>query len=130
MVLWGFKCQDKIKIAVEAKTTVPFDRLEPFQDDIKYLPKEEYEKARESILNNGFSFAVHVWKKDKHYYIIDGHQRVFTIRQMVEQEKFKCPPLPVALVGAKSFKEAKMKVLAGVSPIRQNKRARRIRLHW
>lgn len=104
-----------IRIAVEAKQTVPLTQLVPFQEDIKTISKESYERARESILENGFCFAVHVWKNKGKNYIIDGHQRVFALTQLVEHEGYKCPPLPVALVKAKTFQEAKMKVLAGVS---------------
>jgi hypothetical protein len=104
-----------IKITVEAKTTIPLAKLEPFQDEIKTLPKEEYERMRANILKYGFSFAVHVWKDKGKNYIIDGHQRTFTLRQLETIEGYEIPPIPVAIVQAKSFKEAKQKVLAGAS---------------
>lgn len=105
----------KIRIAVSAKMTMPLEKLEPFQGELKTLPKEEYEQLRGNILKYGFSFAIHVWQDDGHNYIIDGHQRVFALTHMKTVEKYVVPELPVALVEAKSFKEAKEKVLAGTS---------------
>lgn len=104
-----------IKIAVEGKTTLPLDSLEPFQEDIKTLSKERYELLRESIINNGISFVVHVWQKGGKNHIIDGHQRVFVLKQLVEIEGFEIKDIPVALVKAKTIEEAKIKVLAGAS---------------
>lgn len=104
-----------IKVAVEAKKTLPLGKLEPFQQDIKTLSKEQYEKLRTNILKNGFSFAVHVWQNKGKNYIIDGHQRIFAVKQLVDIEGYEMPPVPVAVVKAASFKEAKRKVLAGAS---------------
>jgi hypothetical protein len=107
--------EKRIKIAVAAKTLLPVDKLEPFQGDLKRLDKEEYERLRGNILKYGFSFALNVWQNKGHNYIIDGHQRLFTIQQLIKVEGYKCPQLPVTLMDAKSFQEAKEKVLSGAS---------------
>lgn len=104
-----------LKIEVKGATTIDYRKLEPFQGDLKALEREEYEAMRESLLKNGFSFTIHVWKSKGKNYIIDGHQRLFTVKKMAEDDGYKIPALPVSVVSASSFKAAKMKILAGVS---------------
>lgn len=104
-----------IKIAVQAKETIPYNQLEPFQGELKTLSKEQYERMRSNILKYGFSFAVHVWKHEGHNYIIDGHQRMFTVKHLAEVEHYDVPEIPIAIVEAATFQEAKQKILAGAS---------------
>lgn len=107
--------QKTVKIEVKGATTVPMEKLEPFQGELKTLERAEYEALRENILKNGFSFTIHVWQHKNKNYIIDGHQRLFAVKQMAEVDGYKIPPLPVSIVQAKTFAAAKLKVLAGVS---------------
>lgn len=107
--------QRTLKIAVRGSQTLPLEKLEPFQGSLKHLEKTEYENLRKTLIDFGFSFVVHVWQDKKSYYIIDGHQRIFTLNQMKKIEGWKIPEIPVALVEAKSFAEAKRKVLAAAS---------------
>lgn len=104
-----------IRIECEAKTTLPLDKLIPFQDKIKTLPREQYEKFRKVLIEQGVKFSKHVWKNGNKYYIIDGHQTVYTLTKLRDEEGYKVPNLPVTLVKAKSLKEAKLAVLAGAS---------------
>lgn len=104
-----------IKIAVEGKLALSMDDLQPFQGDLKTLGKEDYEKFRNNILKYGYSFVIHIWRFQGKNYIIDGHQRLSLLKQMKEVEGYEIPPLPVAVVEAASFKEAKRKILAGTS---------------
>ena len=104
-----------IVIAAEGALAVPFQSLEPFQDNIKRIEKEQYEKLRKSIIEQGFSFAVHVWQHEGHNYIIDGHQRMFVLKHMHEVEGWEIPDIPITLVHADTFADAKRKVLAGAS---------------
>ena len=104
-----------INIAVEGKTTIPLDQLEPFQGDLKRIDRHEYEQLRKNLIENGFSFTIHVWQNEGHNYIIDGHQRLFTLKQMRDVEHWVIPDLPVSLVHADSFAQAKRKILAGTS---------------
>ncbi len=104
-----------IKINVEANQTVPLESLEPFQGNLKRIEKAQYEKLRNVLIEQGVSFAVHIWQNKGKNHIIDGHQRVFVLKQMKEIERFEVPDIPVAIVKAKSYKEAKLKVLAGAS---------------
>lgn len=105
----------QIKINVEGKTAVSYDKLVPFQNDLKTLSKEQYEKMRANLISEGFCFTVHVWPNGGLFHIIDGHQRMFTVKQMVEVEGWKVADIPVSIVHAETFEEAKRKVLAGAS---------------
>jgi hypothetical protein len=111
----GGRVAGTIKINVEGKTTVDLKTLIPFQGKLKHIEKAEYEKLRKVIIDQGISFTWHIWQHKGKNYIIDGHQRTFTLTQMVKIEGWKCPKVPVSIVKAKSFKEAKLKVLAGAS---------------
>ena len=104
-----------VKIAVQGALNLPIDSLEPFQGDLKTLDKTNYEKLRKAIIEQGYSFTIHVWQNEGKNYIIDGHQRLFTLKQMRELEAWQIPDLPVSIVSAVSFQEAKRKVLSGAS---------------
>jgi len=104
-----------LKIAVEAKQTVALDDLNYFQDNIKKLSKQRYEELKTLLADLDISFALHVWENEGKFWLIDGHQRVFTMRQMREAEGWEIPEIPVAIVHAPSFEIAKQKVLAGIS---------------
>ena len=93
----------KLKIKVEGKKTVPLEKLNSFQEDIKSVPKERYEELRASLLKYGITFALHVWFNKGKYYLIDGHQRVFTLNLLKENEGVEVPDIPVAVIQAKSF---------------------------
>lgn len=103
-----------IQIKCTGTTAVDIENLEEFQGELKSLSKENFEKLKKEIIENGFSFPVNVWKNDGKYYILDGHQRTRTIRKMMEQG-WKCPPLPVSFVEADTREQAKHKLLAAAS---------------
>lgn len=104
-----------IEIACTGADAIPYDELSAFQGNLKTLPQENYEKLKREILADGFSFAIHVWRDGDTNHIIDGHQRLATVTEMVEVEGHECPPLPVVYVEAGNLKQAKRKVLAGTS---------------
>lgn len=104
-----------LKIAVQGAATIPLDALEPFQGELKRLDRADYEGLRNTLIDEGFSFTIHVWQNEGHNYIIDGHQRLAALKQMREQEQWQIPELPVSIVFADDFAKAKRKVLAGAS---------------
>jgi DNA modification methylase len=101
----------QIEIACEGAQTVPFEKLEPFQGDLKDLSEENYQKLRGEILERGFSEPVSVWKNKSKLLILNGHQRVRALSVM-KGEGFNIPPIPVSFVHAKDEREARMKVLS------------------
>lgn len=102
----------KIKIKCKGFTALPYQTLEPFQGNLKDLSEINYNKLKKEILELGYSEPVSVWQNDGKYFLINGHQRLRVITRMIEKEGFECEPLPVSIVEADSFKEARKKVLA------------------
>ena len=106
----------EIKITCKAAAMVSIDKLEAFQGNLKTLNEKEYRKFRAAMEKHGFSFPVYVWKSDKSHFIIDGHQRLNTIRQMIKEGwTLKDNLVPVDWIEAKTKKEAKEKILLAMS---------------
>lgn len=103
-----------VKISCNVTDRVPVYSLEPFQKDLKSLSKENYEKLRKSILKHGITMPIHVWENDNKFFILDGHQRKFTLEAM-EKEGFEIPLLPIVRVVAHSHKDANAVLLTMVS---------------
>lgn len=109
------KSENVVKTSVRGAGTISLDELTPLQGELKTLERDNYEKYRKSIIENGISFVTHIWKHKGKNHIIDGHQGRFTLRKMRDEEGWKIPPVPVAYVEAKDFAEAKRKVLVAAS---------------
>lgn len=88
--------------------------LSEFQGNLKDLSNENYEKLKSIILKHKFSFVVHAWAREGKLFILDGHQRVRVLLRL-SSEGYEIPKIPVVLVQADSFKQAKEKLLAGTS---------------
>lgn len=106
-----------IGIAYEATLPMGIDDLNEFQGDLKELSEESFAKLSNEIITTGFAFAPHVWNnpKDGKYYLVDGHQRIKTIRRLAKESGFRIPKIPVVPVKAKSIQEAKRRVLQAAS---------------
>lgn len=105
----------KVVIKVKGAAFAPLEDFNWFQGELKYLPEENYQALKLSILNLGFSFAITVWfSNDGKMNIVDGHQRVLTLKAM-KADGYEIPFLPYDAVEANSYDEAKKKVLAGAS---------------
>ena len=104
-----------LKIACESAGTLPFSEMTEFQGELKSLSKEDYEKLRRQLETSGYSFPISIWKApDGLNYILDGHQRLRTIKAMVA-DGWEIPDLPVSYTEASTYKEAKQKLLAAAS---------------
>ena len=106
----------EIKIAFkEDMVLLSTHEILPFQGDLKSLSKDGYKKLKNEIIETGFAFPIHVWQHKKKFYSVDGHQRVRVVEQM-KIEGYQFPhKLPCVVVEAKDMKEAKRRVLQGVS---------------
>ena len=106
----------EIKITCKAAAMISIDKLQAFQGDLKKLIEKEYKKFRLAIEKHGFSFPVFVWKSGSNHFIIDGHQRLLTIRRMIKEGfSLKDNLVPVDWIEAKTKKEAKEKILLAIS---------------
>lgn len=105
-----------VKIACKGAGTMGLPLLTALQGDLKTLHKDDYEKLKKEIAEDGFSFPVAVWEDPKQakIYILDGHQRVATLQKM-KDDGWVIPEIPVVLVEAKDIKQAKHKLLAAAS---------------
>lgn len=97
----------EISVTCKGSSTVPLDRLQGFQGNLKTLGDAEFEKLKRQILKHGFSFPVFVWGDQ----ILDGHQRVFVARALID-EGYSIADIPVVEINAADRKEAGEKLLA------------------
>jgi hypothetical protein len=104
----------KIKIACQGAALLELDQLEPLQGKLKTLTPDNCRKLRESIEDFGFSFPIFIWRRDGHFYTLDGHQRALVLNIM-RGEGWEIPPLPVDWIDALDWKEAKSKLLLAIS---------------
>lgn len=113
----------QIRITCDTKLRIPYNQLHGIQGGLKILTAENFEKLRKQILREGVTFAIHVWKqvsKSKgktvvKWWIVDGHGRHIVITTLIEKDGYSCAPLPCVEIEAKSFEDAKRKVLAASS---------------
>jgi len=103
--------ENTVQITCRGAQTFPHPDLVPFQGNLKSLSEEDYRKLRHEIIERGFSEPISIWQSEGKNYILNGHQRLRALQQM-EQEGWKIPHVPVSLIFASSFKEAKMKLLS------------------
>jgi hypothetical protein len=105
----------KVEIKCEAKDRIAMEDLTEFQGNLKNLDEPSFRKLRNKILVQGFSFPIFVWKsEDGNNFILDGHQRL-RVLQALKKEGYEIPEIPVAIVHADSYKEAKEKLLSAAS---------------
>jgi len=107
----------QIRITCKGAAMVLLCSLQHFQSNLKTLSEKEYAKLRKAIETSGFSFPLFVWRDKRGCHkVIDGHQRLFTIQQMMKEGyTLAGGKLPVAWIEANSEKEAKKKVLLAAS---------------
>ena len=100
-----------IRIECRGSGAMPLDDFVNFQGNLKTLSKEKFEAGRMSILKYGFSSTVSIWANHKE--ILDGHQRLFIVRHLVEKEGYRLAgDIPYDEIFAETRKEAAEKLLA------------------
>lgn len=100
-----------IQIACKGSRGVPYTDLQPFQGELKSLSDVNYKKLKRQILELGFSSPIHVWVNENRNCILDGHQRLETLKRMAN-EGYDIPTIPVVDVHVEGYAQAKRKVLA------------------
>ena len=106
-----------VSIKCKGNRDLSIDQVHDFQGELKNLTSKNYEKLKKLILKLGYSEPISVWlnPKDKKWMILNGHQRLRVLKTMQKKEGYTVPPIPVSVVEAKDWKEAKAKVLAMTS---------------
>jgi site-specific DNA-methyltransferase (adenine-specific) len=99
-----------ISIKCDCDKTIDFHELQSFQGGLKEHTESDYEKAKKSILQYGWSFVLYYWNDGKKKWIIDGHNRCEVLSRL-EAEGYIIPPIPAIEVFCKNRKEAKQKLL-------------------
>lgn len=100
-----------LRIECTGARNLPLESLHVIQGDLKDLAKEDYEKFRAELLDDGFSEPIGVWWDGDRWCILSGTQRYRTLCQM-RSEGILIPELPVSVIEATDLKAAKKKILA------------------
>jgi site-specific DNA-methyltransferase (adenine-specific) len=103
-----------IKITCDVTDRVDYKSIKPFQGKLKELSKENFEKIKKSILEEGFFMPIGVWAHDGRLNCLDGHQRLLVL-EWLEKNGYTIPLIPVFRIIADSFKNARKKLLHMVS---------------
>lgn len=105
-----------ITISCQGSDLVNLDDLVELQGTLKELTEKDYKKLKDSILTYGFSFPAQIWiDPEGNKWIIDGHQRYRVLSRMRDVEGYTIPLLPASKIYAESRKQAKKKLLVGLS---------------
>lgn len=102
-----------ISCNVESNKYVELERIDAFQDDLKELTDDAFKALKKALIKHGIISAIDVWidPEDNRYKCLDGHQRIYTLKKL-EEKKYKIPLIPIDIVQAKSYKDAKEKLLS------------------
>lgn len=104
----------RIENNIQKTELLDIDQLTPLQGGLKTLTDENFNKLRQSLIDEGFQFTVHVWESGNVIYIIDGHQRVHVMKQL-RKAGWEIPRINCAFVKAATYHEAKKLVLYSIS---------------
>nr|MBP8084503.1 ParB-like nuclease domain-containing protein [Spirochaetota bacterium] len=96
-----------IKDKIIKTEKVEWKKLKPLQgDNLKEFSQENYEKLKNSLLNNSFIDPLNVWESKGEIYILDGHHRVKMFFNL-EKEGVSVPEkLTANFIDCKNKKEA------------------------
>lgn len=101
-----------IKNRILKTELVKWRELVPLQPkNFKELSTDNYNKLKQSIINNNFVMSFTVWDSGKELFIIDGVHR-YKVLDLLENEGFNIPDkLPCTFIDCKDKKEASKLVL-------------------
>ncbi len=102
----------KIRNDVERLELMDINQLTAFQGNLKELSDVNYAKLKAKIVKLGFSEAIGVWQSDGKNFILNGHQRLKTLTKMRDEDGYDIPQVPVLIIKAENFKQAREKVLS------------------
>lgn len=85
------------------------EELIELQGNLKVLTDDNYSKLKKGIIELGFLEPVTIWRDRNE--ILNGHQRVTTLRRMAD-EGYSIPSIPVNSISVEDKAEAKRVILA------------------
>jgi hypothetical protein len=103
-----------VRIECEGVKVADINDFSALQGDLKTLSDDAYSGLKAEIIEEGFSFSLHVWEHEGKRWIEDGHQRITALKRMRE-EGWEIPPIPYSLVYADDVQQAKRKILGAAS---------------
>lgn len=105
-----------VVVNVRGVVNAKLEMLHPFQEEIKILTEENYQRMKAAITEDGFSFSPHVFiDSDGKLWLLDGHQRRTCLERMQNEEGWKIPTIPCMEVEAKDLEHARRLVLEAAS---------------
>jgi hypothetical protein len=99
-----------IKVSCKGADTLPLDKIEDFQKNLKTRTKKDIGKIIKSIETHGFTFPFFIWNGTGHNYCLDGHGRILALAEMRKQG-YDLPLFPVVYIDADDEADAKVKLL-------------------
>lgn len=101
-----------VRVESRSVQNFPIKSLKDFQGNLKKLSPINYQKLRDRILELGFSEPVTIFQHDGKNYLLNGHQRVRTLRKM-RREGYEVPSeIPCSIASIETPEEAKKVLLA------------------
>lgn len=107
-----------IRITCEGRGMMPLSEIKELQGQLKELSVEGYDKLKRAIIEEGFAFPIEVAVIDgKPYGILDGHQRLRTVKRMLAKEGYTLPggQLPVCFTQCRDREQAGRLILHAIS---------------
>lgn len=98
-----------IEVKCTGNDSKSLDELVALQGELKTLPEANYEKLKGRILDFGFLEPITIWRDRNE--ILNGHQRVTTLRKM-RDDGYSIPQIPVNSITVKDREEAKRIILS------------------
>jgi hypothetical protein len=99
-----------IKVTCDTESVLPLYKVVSFQRGIKTRSQKQVDHLVTSILQNGFSYPIFIWKHNDENHCLDGHGRILALL-LLERRGFVIPNIPVVYIEAGSEKEAKLKLI-------------------
>lgn len=101
----------EIKSRIVKTENVKWKGLEWLQGDLKKIPRDSFERLKNSLVENNFINPFNVWDSGDTLWILDGHHRKKALDEL-EKEGVSIPEeLPANFINCKDINEAKQLVL-------------------
>ena len=101
-----------MNINIEKFDYVEWEKLILFQpDDLKSQSKDQLEKLKRSLKQNGLRSPFLVWENKNKIYVLDGHHRIPAMKLLSEEGVNVPSSLPAVFIKCKDKREAKKAVL-------------------